>query len=167
VERRRRTAALVPLGLAGCGAEAGATTGGLVAAVGVALLAVAIAMLVARVVRGRAELRRLYAQAVTDVDWLIDDAVGSAAVADREAHTRDVRQRGDRIHDTLSTLAAAGGPEVAAAAVELRTQANDLARTIVARLGDPTADNRDLEVQVGEKRERIRRAKDDLADRLR
>jgi hypothetical protein len=37
----------------------------------------------------------------------------------------------------------------------------------VARLGDPTADNRDLEAQVGEKRERIRRAKDDLADRLR
>jgi hypothetical protein len=138
----------------------------IVLAVGVVVVAAGAALLV-RAARHRAERRRLFEVASRDVDWLLDDAVGPAAVADREAHTRDVRQRGDRIHDTLSALAAAGGPELAAVAVELRTRANDLARTIVAKLGDPTADHRDLDVQLGEKRERTRSAKDALGERLR
>lgn len=137
-----------------------------VAAAGVVVLAV-VGVLLLRAGRHRSERRRLFEVASRDVDWLLDDAVGPAAVADREAHTRDVRQRGDRIHDTLSALAAAGGPELAAVAVELRTRANDLSRTIVAKLGDPTADHHDLDVQLGEKREHTRQAKDELEQRLR
>jgi hypothetical protein len=132
-----------------------------------ALVLGVLAVVLLQAGRRRSERRRLFELASRDVDWLLDDAVGPAAVADREAHTRDVRQRGDRIHDTLSALAAAGGPELAAVAVELRTQANDLARTIVAKLGDPTADHRDLDVQLAEKRERTRHAKDALGERLR
>lgn len=122
-----------------------------------------LSVIIFRIRRRRAHLRGLFQQASTDCDWLLDDAVTSAAVADREPHTRDVRQRSDRLHDTLSSLASAGGGDLAAACVELRTYTNDLAGTLVARLGDPTADNRDLDVQLGEKRERTRRAKERTA----
>jgi hypothetical protein len=133
----------------------------------VVLLVVVLGIITAKARGKRAELRALYTQASTDVDWLLDDAVASAAVADREAHTRDVRKRSDRLHDTLSALAAAGSADLAAACVELRTRANDLAATLVARLGDPTADHRDLDVQLREKRDRTRAAKDVVGDQLR
>jgi hypothetical protein len=166
----RAAAGVLLLTSVGCGPDAEATeeriqTWLLVSVV--ALLVVVIAVIALKARGKRAELRALYTQASTDVDWLLDDAVASAAVADREAHTRDVRKRSDRLHDTLSALAAAGSAELAAACVELRTRANDLAATLVARLGDPTADHRHLDVQLGEKRDRTRAAKDIVADQLR
>lgn len=172
--RFARKAATGPLllALAGCRPDAASTAADervqtwlLVALV--ALLVVVIGVLAMKARGKRAELRALYTQASTDVDWLLDDAVASAAVADREAHTRDVRKRSDRLHDTLSALAAAGSAELAAACVELRTRANDLAATLVARLGDPTADHRHLDVQLREKRDRTRAAKDFVAGQLR
>jgi hypothetical protein len=159
------------LALAGCGTDGAAAdeqriqTWLLIALV--ALMVVIIGVIAMKARGKRAELRGLYTQASTDVDWLLDDAVASAAVADREAHTRDVRKRSDRLHDTLSALAAAGNADLAAACVELRTRANDLAATLVARLGDPTADHRHLDVQLREKRDRTRAAKDVVAGQLR
>jgi hypothetical protein len=171
-------AAAITVGLFGCRApdtdvvaenadgivpDAGTTvTTWLLILLGVLVLGV-LTVIIARVRRRRAHLRGLFQQASTDCDWLLDDAVTSAAVADREPHTRDVRKRSDRLHDTLSALASAGGGDLAAACVELRTYANDLAGTLVARLADPTADNRDLDVQLSEKRERTRRAKERTA----
>jgi hypothetical protein len=168
----RAAVGALPLALAGCGSDAAAAADDqriqtwLLAAL-LGLLAVVIGVTVLKARSKRAELRALYTQASTDVDWLLDDAVASAAVADREAHTRDVRKRSDRLHDTLSALAAAGNAELAAACVELRTRANDLAATLVARLGDPTADHRHLDVQLREKRDRIRASKDVVAGQLR
>jgi hypothetical protein len=165
---RAATGALL-LPLAGCGTDAAASEASLQTWLLIALatlLVVVVGLLVLKARGRRAQLRALYTQASTDVDWLLDDAVASAAVADREAHTRDVRKRSDRLHDTLSALAAAGNAELAAACVELRTRANDLAATLVARLGDPTADHRDLDVQLREKRDRTRAAKDVLAGQL-
>lgn len=168
----RAAVGALPLALAGCGSDAAVAAGDeriqtwlLATLLGLLVVVIGVTVLKAR--GKRAELRALYTQASTDVDWLLDDAVASAAVADREAHTRDVRKRSDRLHDTLSALAAAGSAELAAACVELRTRANDLAATLVARLGDPTADHRHLDVQLREKRDRTRAAKDVVAGQLR
>jgi uncharacterized membrane protein YccC len=147
-------------------APEGQETWGFVAVLVVIVAAVVVWALLRRR-RHKAELAGLLDRASTDVAWLYEDAVGPAAVADREAHTRDVRQRSDRLHDTLSDLATKGSQEVAAAAVELRGYANELARTLVGRLGDPTADHQHLDVQLSEQRERIRVAHEALEQRVR
>jgi hypothetical protein len=127
-----------------------------------AAIAAAATTFIVRLRRHKAALLALFDRASTDVAWLLDEAVGPAAVADREAHTRDVRKRSDRLHDTLSELASQGSQDLAAGAVDLRQQANELARTLVGRLGDPTADHRHLDVQLGEQRERTRAAHERL-----
>jgi len=129
--------------------------------------AVAIIAAVAAKVRSSQERRgqvTLIDQALSDADWLLAVSGETPGSIDQHERVPAVRSRSDRLHDDLGRLSTGAQGQLRQAALELREATNDLAATVVARLGTTDRDEaRQLDLRLGERRERARSARRGLA----
>jgi hypothetical protein len=112
----------------------------------------------------RREQAALLDRALIDVDWLLSASADRPAAGEVATRALDVRTRADRVHDTLGTLAAHSDGEVARSVLVLRDDVAALATIVVQRYGTTGPGVADLDVRLGEQRERVRIARLALRD---
>jgi hypothetical protein len=112
----------------------------------------------------RREQAALLDRALIDVDWLLSASADRPAAGEVATRTLDVRTRADRVHDTLGKLAAHSDGEVARSVLVLRDDVAALATIVVQRYGTTGPGVADLDVRLGEQRERVRIARLALRD---
>jgi hypothetical protein len=106
--------------------------------------------------RERAALRD---RAFIDVDWLLSASTDRPAAEEIVSRTLDVRARADRVHDTLGALAARSDRGDTASVLRLRDDVAMLASVTLQRYAALASGSADLDVRLGEQRERVRAAR--------
>jgi chemotaxis protein histidine kinase CheA len=106
--------------------------------------------------RERAALRD---RAFIDVDWLLSASTDRPAAEEVVSRTLDVRARADRVHDTLGALAARSDRGDTASVLRLRGDVAMLASVTLQRYAALASGSADLDVRLGEQRERVRAAR--------
>ena len=114
--------------------------------------------------RTRLQQEALLDQVLNDADWLLAVSNEPPGSVDQHERVPSVRARSDRLHDDLGRLSTLSEGQLRSAALALRDATNDLAATLVARLGTADHDEaRQLDIRLGERRERVRSARRGLA----
>jgi hypothetical protein len=128
---------------------------------GIVIAAVTIGFLVgaSRRKRDRTAAERAV---LSDTAWLLDISDEVPLPPGSHELARTVRDRTERMQDRLSQLAADTSGDEARVVLELRDAATALGTTVLARLQtepDGERDTRTLDIQLGERRERLRAAR--------
>lgn len=94
------------------------------------------------------------------IDWLIDVSGETPPPGTGESRARDVRLRADGLHDALSQLALQTTGAQSRAVLALRDAVVRLTDLSVERVHTAQHPDRDLDLRIGEQRERVRMHRD-------
>jgi hypothetical protein len=142
----------------------GATDDGLtwlLVLLGIVIAAATIGFLLAAA-RSKRDRTAAESAVLADTAWLLGVSGEFTPSRGSDEQTRSIRGRTERMHDRLSQLAADTSGDEARVVLELRDAAAALGTTVLGRLQPEPGgarDTRTLDVQLGERRERLRAAR--------